>query len=122
MATYAASLFVSVHTAVVTDLGAGADLALTNAAGTVLAVCPLDTPAGTVNGTSGQLSIAFDGRCESAAVSGTAAYAKLRTSAGATLITLPCRAGTTGLSGYLTLSALTIVAGQPVEINELTFG
>ena len=121
MTTLAAALQVAIHTTVVTELGAGADCALTNAAGTVLAVIPLDTPAGTVNPTSGQLSIAFDGRCEAAA-SGTAAYAKLRTSGGTVLITLPCRSGVAPLSGYVTLASLTIVAGSPVEIDELTFG
>ena len=122
MTTLAASLQAAIHATVVTELGAGGNCALTNSAGTLLAEIPLDTPAGTVDPTSGQLSIAFDGRCEAAAASGTAAYCKLRTSADAVLITLPCRSGTTPLSGYLTLASLTIVAGSPVEIDELTFG
>ena len=122
MTTLAASLQAAIHATVVTELGASADCALTNAAGTVLAVIPLDTPAGTVDPVSGQLSIAFDGRCEAAAASGTAAYAKLRTSAGAVLITLPCRSGVSPLSGYVTLKALTVVAGSPFELDELTFG
>lgn len=122
MTTLAASLQVAIHNTVVTELGAGADCALTNAAGTVLAVIPLDTPAGTVNPTSGQLSIAFDGRCEAATASGTAAFAKLRTSTGTALITLPCRSGVSPLSGYVTLKSLSVVAGSPFELDELTFG
>ena len=122
MTTYASSLLVAVHTTVVTQLGNNADLALTSAAGTVLAVIPLNNPAGTVNGTTGQLTISFNGRCEAAAASGTAAYAKLRTSGGTTLITLPMRSGTSPLSGYVTLASLTVVAGSPVEVDELTFG
>lgn len=122
MTTLATSLQVAIHNTVVSQLGAAADCALTNAAGTVLAVIPLLTPAGTVNPSTGQLSIAFDGRCEAAAASGTAADAKLRTSAGATLITIPCRSGVSPLSGFVTLASLTVVAGSPVELDELTFG
>lgn len=83
---------------------------------------PLDDPAGTVNGTTGQFTFAFDGRDESANASGTAAYAEVCDSDGTVHLALPTQAGSSAVSGYLVLNTLTIVSGLPVEILTATLG
>ncbi len=122
MTTYALSLLTAVHTEVIDALGTGGKLALVNSANVLLAEIPLNTPAGIINGVTGQLTISFNGRCESAAASGTIANFQLRTSADAVIITGACRAGTTALADYLTFNSLLTQAGSPVEVSSLTFG
>lgn len=122
MATYATSLLIAIHNAVVTELGSGAKFVLLNSSNTVLATIPLNSPAGIVDQGTGVLSISFNGRDDSADASGTAANFQLRTSADAPLITGPVRSGTSPLTGYLTLSSTTVTAGMPVEVSSLTFG
>lgn len=122
MATYATDLIIAIHNTVVSELGGGADLVLTNSGNTVLAIFPLGSDAGTVDPVTGQLSINFDGRCEAAEASGTAAYFKLRKADTTVLITGPVRSGTSSLTGYLTLNSTLIESGSPIEITSLTFG
>lgn len=122
MTTYSLDLLTAVHTEVIDALGAGANLALVNSSNVLLAEIPLLTPAGTIDGVTGALSIAFDGRCESAAASGTIAYFQLRTSTDVVKITGDCRSGATALPDYLTFNSLLTVAGSPVEVDSLTFG
>ena len=122
MATYAVALISALHQTVIDEFGAGAKFVLLNSGNTVLSTIALDNPIGTVDQLTGKLTIGFDGRDESAAVSGTAVNFQLRKSDDTPLITGPVRSGTTPLSGYLTLNSTVIVAGTPVEVSSLTFG
>lgn len=122
MVTYSADLLIAVHTEVVNVFGADAKLVLLNTSNLVLAIFPLNTPAGVVDPVTGQLTISFDGRCEAAEESGTASTFEIRTSTDVMCISGPCRAGSSASSGYLTFNTLLIESGAPLEISSLTFG
>ena len=79
-------------------------------------------PCGTVNGTTGQITIAMDGRDESADASGTAAYGEFCDSDGLVHLSLPAQEGSSAVSGFLVLNTLSIVAGGPVEVLSATIG
>lgn len=107
------------HTALLALLDAGATPAkvtLHNDADTLLSTIPLTDPAGTVNGTTGELTLTPNGRDESAAASGTAAYATLRDGDGTAYRSLPCQTGSFAVPGACVMNTLSIVAGGPVEI------
>lgn len=120
-----ADLLVAAHTAVLGEIdgaGATAYVAIYDSADTLLSTLPLDYPSGTVNATTGQLTITFGARDESAAASGTADYATICDAADKVLITLSCAAGTAAVADTCVLSTLSIVAGAPVEGVSLTIG
>lgn len=125
VATYSAAAKIAAHTEflALVDAGSGAgSIKIRDSADVLLAQIPLDDPAGTVNGTTGQFTFAFDGRDESANASGTAAYAEVCDSDGTVHLALPTQAGSVAVSGYLVLNTLTIVSGLPVEILTATLG
>lgn len=125
VATYSADALIAAHTSFrdLIDSGAGAgSVKIRSAADVLLATIPLDDPCGTVNGTTGQLTFAFDGRDESADASGTAAYAEFCDSDGDVHLALPAQAGSVAVSGKIVLNTLTIVANGPVEILSATIG
>jgi hypothetical protein len=124
-ATYSAAALVAAHTALrdVIDGGSSAGfIRIRSSTDVLLAQCPLDDPCGTVNGTTGRLTFALDGRDESADASGTAAYGEICDSTGAVHLALPAQAGSVAVAGKLVLTTLTIVAGAPVEILSATIG
>lgn len=124
-ATYSAAALVAAQTAFlgVLDAEAGAaSIVILSAADVELAVIPLTDPAGTVNGTTGQLTLTPDGREESAPATGTAAYAELRDGNDVAHLALPCAAGSSAVSGQCVLSTLSIVIGAPVEVLSVTIG
>jgi len=88
----------------------------------LLATIPLTDPCGTVNGTTGQLTITMAGRDESADADGTAAYGEFCDSNGLVHLSLPAQAGSAAVSGKIVINALTIVAGGPVEVLSATVG
>jgi hypothetical protein len=125
VATYSAAALVAAHTSFrdLIDSGSGAGFVrIRNSSDTLLAQCPLDDPCGTVNGTTGQLTFAFDGRDESANASGTAAYGEFCDSDGDVHLALPAEAGSSAVLGKIVLNSLVIVAGQPVEIVSAVIG
>ena len=125
VATYSAAALVAAHTSFKTliDAGsAGGSIKIRDAADVLLAQVPLSDPCGTVNGTTGQLTIAMDGRDESADASGTAAYGEFCDSDGLVHLSLPAQEGSSAVSGYLVLNTLSIVAGGPVEVLSATIG
>jgi hypothetical protein len=124
-ATYSATALVNAHTSFrdLIDSGSGAGYVnIRDNSDVLLAVCPLNDPCGTVNGTTGQLTFAFDGRDESANATGTAAYAEFCDSDGDVHLALPAEAGTVAVSGKIVLNTLSIVSGGPVEILTATIG
>lgn len=124
-ATYSAAAKIAANTAFKTLLDAeagAASVALRDSADVLLAVVNLTDPCGTVNGTTGQLTLTPDGREESAPAAGTAAYAEIRDAADAVHLALPCQAGTEAVSGKCVMSTLAISAGAPVEIVSILIG
>jgi hypothetical protein len=125
VATYSASALVAAHTSFrdLIDGGAGAGfIRIRDSADVLLAQVPLTDPCGTVNGTTGQLTLTMAGRDESADASGTAAYGEICDSTGAVLLALPAQAGAAPVAGQLVLNSLTIVLGGPVEVLSATIG
>lgn len=112
--TWAAPAFVVAHTALLTAL-AGGTVKVRNAADVLLASVTLASPAGTVHGTTGQITLTTAVGTASAA--GTAAYGELCNSAGAVLCAMPCATGTSAAPGYLALNTLTLLAGGAVTIT-----
>lgn len=125
VATYAAAALVAAQTSFrdLLDSGSGAGLIrVRSATDVLLAEIVLTDPCGTVNGTTGQLTITPAGPDTSANASGTAAYGELCNSAGTVYLSLPAQAGASPVSGKLVLNTLTIVSGGPVEIVSATIG
>ena len=125
VATYSAAALVAAHTAFKDLLDAGAaggSIKIRDAADVLLATIPLTDPCGTVNPTTGQLTITMAGRDESADATGTAAYGEFCDSAGLVHLSLPAQAGSAAVSGKIVINSLSIVAGGPVEVLSATVG
>lgn len=124
-ATYSAAALVAAHTSFrdLIDSGASAgSIKIRDAADVLLATIPLADPCGTVNGTTGQLTITPAGRDESAEASGTAAYAEFCDSDGTVYLALPAQEGAVAVPGKLVLNTLAILSGGPVEVVSAVIG
>jgi hypothetical protein len=124
-ATYSVAAKVAAHTALLAliDTGAGAgSIVVLDDADVTLAVATLTDPAGTVNGTTGQLTLTAAAGEDSAPAAGIAAYAEVRDVAGTVQLALPCQAGTAPVSGKCVLSTLTIGLGDAVDVVSITIG
>jgi len=123
-ATYDAASKIAAHTAFVglLDDDGTARIAIRNSADGLLATVVLGSPAGSVNGTTGQLTLALPATPPTATASGNAAYAEVTNGAGVVRLAMPCAQGTVAVPGYLVLNALNIVSGAPVQILTATIG
>jgi len=121
-----ADAYIAIHTALLDEIdaaGATCYVEICDSSDVVLSTLPLDYPAGAVNGTTGQLVMAFGARDEEAANGGTASYGRLKDHADKIwLDEVPCSAGSTPVANTLVLTSLTVVAGAPVEGISFTIG
>lgn len=125
VATYSVSALVAAHTSFrdLIDSGAGAGFVrFRDAADVLLAQVPLSDPCGTVNGTTGQLTLSIAGPDSSADADGTAAYAEFCDSNGVVHLAMPSQAGTVPVAGKVVMNTLTIAAGGPVAMLSATVG
>lgn len=125
VATYSAATLVGAHTFFrdLIDAGTGAgSIKIRDAADVLLAQIPLTDPCGTVNVTTGQLTITPGGRDESANASGAAAYGEFCDSEGAVHLSLPAQQNVVSASGFLTMNSITVVANGPVEVLSVVIG
>ena len=125
VATYAAAALVAAHTSFrdLIDSGSGAGfIRIRSGAEVLLAQIPLSDPCGTVNGTTGRLTLSIAGRDESADATGTAVYAQFCNSDGTVYLELPAETGETAVAGKVVLNTLAIVSGGPVEVLSATIG
>ncbi len=122
--TYSAAALVAAHTALrdVIDGGTAGSIRIRDASDVLLAEIPLSDPCGTVNGTTGRLTLSIAARDESANASGTAAYGEICDSTGTAHCSMPAQAGASPVSGKIVLTTLSITAGAPVEILSATIG
>lgn len=126
--TYSAAALVAAHTAFRDLVDSHATLPgllrIRDAADVLLSEINLADPCGTVNGTTGQLTLDVDPvpRDDSANAAGTAAYGEICDGSGAVHLALPAQAGTTPVSGKVVLNTLTIAATGPVELVSMTVG
>jgi len=124
-ATYSAAALVAAHTALrdLIDSGSGAGFVrIRSSADVLLAQVPLSDPCGTVNGTTGRLTLSIAGVDTGADATGTAAYGEICDSDGDVHLTLPAQSGASAVAGYIVLNTLTIVSGVPVAISSATIG
>jgi hypothetical protein len=118
VATYSAAALIAAHTSFrdLIDSGSGAGFVrIRNSSDTLLAQVPLSDPCGSVNGTTGVLTITAPS-ATNASASGTAAYAELCTSGGTVHLSLPAQAGTTAVDGKVVINTLALVSGAPVSV------
>jgi hypothetical protein len=124
VATYSVDALIAAHTALRNLIDSGSSAGRIDIRGEaleLLATVPLSSPAGTINGSTGQftLSIAAVG---SAAYSGTAAYAEVVDGNHAVHLALPAQAGTAAVAGKIVLNSLSIVAGTEVSVASAVIG
>lgn len=114
--TWKPSIIVTANTAVVTALGTTAVIRVRTSSDVLLGTIPLANPAGTVNGTTGKLTLTSSGREENAPAGGTAAYAELVDSSNAVIHSLPCQQGGSAVLGFCVLNSTTVSLGGIVEL------
>ena len=104
------------------DAGAGAGkLRIRNSADTLLWETSLTDPAGTVNGTTGILTITFPAGTVNAVASGTAAYGEVTDVSNTVIWAAPCAAGSSAVAGQVVLNTLTVTSGSPLTAVSLVF-
>jgi hypothetical protein len=105
------------------DAGGGAgSIKIRDASDVLLAEIPLTDPCGTVNTTTGRLTITPSGRDESANADGTAAYGEVCDSSGLVHLALPAQEGDFAAPNKLVMSSLLVVIGGPVDVVSATVG
>ena len=124
-ATYHVDALIAAQTSFrdLVDAGAAAGtVRIGNASDALLSTIPLTDPCGTINGSTGQLTITASGPDASAAATGTAAYGQICDSDGKVLLALPAQSGSVPVAGKLVLNTLAIVAGNTVDLVSCTIG
>lgn len=122
--TYSAAAKVAAHTAFRDLLDAGTTeglLRIRDAADLLLVEFVLTSPCGTVNGTTGQLTITA-GVPAVALADSSAAYGEFCDSDGAVHLAMPCEAGIAPVSGKIVLNTLVTFTGAEVELLSATVG
>lgn len=123
--TYSAAAKVAAHTALrdLIDAGSSAGkLRIFDSSDTLLWQTNLSDPCGTVNGSTGQLTITVPSGTVNAVATGTAAWGALTNDADTAIWSAPAQAGTSAVSGKLVINTLSIVSGSPVSIVSITVG
>lgn len=123
-ATWDDQVKVDAHTAVrdYIDQGTGAGvLKLYTEADVELVSYTLSDPCGTVNGTTGQLTITAPASANATAT-GTCTWCRVTDSDANRAFDLPVQTGTSPVSGYLVLNTDAITTGSPVAILSITIG
>lgn len=121
---YSAAALVAAHTALLAEIDGGSAagyVAVRSSSDVLLGVITLADPAGTVNGTTGQITLSFPA-AENAVASGTAAYGEICDSDDTVIVAMPASAGASPVSGELVLNSLTIASGTPIEVLSATIG
>lgn len=121
---YSAAVSIAVQTALLSEIDAGvsaAKMKLYTEADALLATITLDDPAGTVNGTTGQLTITAPATV-AATGTGTCTYGTLTDSADTVILTAPVTQGSSAISGDIVLSTTAVVTGADIELISFTIG
>jgi hypothetical protein len=124
VATYHAQAKIDAHTAflALVDSGTAGSIKTYDNSDVLLVTHTLTDPAGTVNGTTGQLTLTTAATTVNATTSGTAAYSNVCSSGGTVYLSIPAQQGTVAVSGKIVFNSLTLVSGQPVQILSATIG
>jgi hypothetical protein len=122
--TYSVDALEAAHQAFLdlVDLGTGAGIIrLRDDADTLLATITLTDPAGTINVSTGQLTLTPDGTA-TAVATGTCTYGEICDSDGNVYLSIPTEAGTVAVSGQLVINSLSIVTNAVVTLVSATIG
>jgi len=119
-ATYSAAVKIAANTELrdLLDSGSNALLRIRDASDVLLYQGTLSDPCGSVNGTTGVLTITAPS-ATNVTTSGTAAYAELCTSTGTVHLALPAQAGTTAVANKIVINTLSLVGGAPLNITSI---
>lgn len=123
--TYAAATLVAGHTAVLGEIDAGSGagkIRLRDDSDVLLAEIPLTDPAGTVNGSTGQLTLTASGPDTSADATGTCTYGEICDSDNTVVVSLPASQGSSAVSGEIVISNTSIVSGAEVSLVSAVIG
>src|SRR5574337_220546 len=123
-ATYSVAARVAAHTAFLGLIDAGSGpgkIKIRNSADALLVSIPLSDPGGSVNGSTGQLTLSIPAAVNASAT-GTAAYGEITDSDDTVLLSLPAQQGTAAVSGKIVLNSLSLALGSPVQILGATIG
>lgn len=123
VATYSVQAKIDAHTALLAliDAGTAGAVKLRTSADVLLCTIPLTDPAGTVNGTTGQLTLT-QASTSNASASGNVAYAELCSSDGTVHLALPAQQGTSAVSGKWVMNTLALVEDGPVQLLSMVIG
>lgn len=119
--TYSAAAKIAANTAFLGVLDGAeteAKIRLKNVVGVILATIPLDDPCGTVNGTTGALTITAP-EAVNVSVTGAAVTAELCDGDNVVHKTMPCIAGTAPVAGYCVLKVTQLYVGGTVALVSL---
>jgi hypothetical protein len=122
---YSAPALVAAHTAFLNLLDAesgNATVAVRSASHVLLGVITLTDPAGSVNGSTGQLTLTVSTREESAPATGDISYIEVRDGAGTVHLTIPAVYGRDPVPGYAVFNTLFVDIGKPIELDSITIG
>lgn len=123
-ATFSAAAKVAAQTSLLglIDAGSGAGkLRIRNSSDTLLWEAPFNNPAGTVNGTTGVLTITFPAGTVNAVATGTAAYGEVTDDANTVIWSAPTEAGSAAVAGKVVLNTLSVVSGSPITPVSMVF-
>lgn len=123
-ATYSATAKIAANTSLLDEIdgGTGAGkVKIYTSADALLCTHTLSEPCGTVNGTTGQLTITAPSSVNASA-SGTAAYATITDGDDVVMLSLPAQSGVAAVAGKIVLNNLSLVSGSPVDIVSIVIG
>jgi hypothetical protein len=104
------------------DSGAGAGIIrFRDNSDVLLGTITLTDPAGTINVTTGQLTLTA-ASTSSAVATGTCTYGEICNSTGTVYLAIPTEAGTSPVSGKLVINSLSIVSGAVITLVSATIG
>lgn len=121
---YSAAVVIAANTALLAEIDAGAaaaKLKLYDNSDTLLATITLSDPAGTVNGTTGQLTITAPAAV-SVGTTGTCTYGTITDSDDTVIVSIPAQSGSSAVSGQIVISTTSLVSGADVELVSCVIG
>jgi hypothetical protein len=107
---------VAAHTALIDVVGSAAKITIHDSSDIKLAEVILESPCGTVDAVTGELTLTVLTQEDSAAYSGVAEYATLRRTDDTALRSIPCQIGGVSVAGYCVLNTRNITQGAAVEV------
>ena len=122
--TYSADAKIAAHTGFRDGVDSGAGpgvIEILTSADASLATITLTDPCGTVNGTTGQLTLTA-ASAATASGTGTAAWGRVKNSTGTVYLSMDTQAGSAAVTGKIVLSSLSITSGAAVSLVSATIG